>query len=131
MMVDVESIYDTKVIIDDINAGEGGEQKWKDVWGDLNCLQFIQTRQMPSSAIEEELLRAKKWAQNYVWKGNKLCFRNMMVLKLDERKGIVLEMHKEIGHFREQQTFVEICKQNYWHNKTEQVKATVKACKKC
>ncbi len=41
MMVDVESICDTKVTTDDNNAGEGGEQKWKDVWGDLNCLQFI------------------------------------------------------------------------------------------
>ncbi len=31
-----------------------------------------------------------------------------MVPKLDERKDIVLEMHMEIGHFGEQQTFAGI-----------------------
>jgi hypothetical protein len=39
MMVDVELICDTKVTTNDDN----GEQKWRDVWGDLNCLQFVQT----------------------------------------------------------------------------------------
>lgn len=33
-----------------------------------------------------------------------------MAFKPNERKDIILEMHKEIGHFGEQQTFVEICK---------------------
>ncbi len=37
-----------------------------------------------------------------------------------------MEMHMEIGHFGEQQTLVEICKQYYWHNKTEQVRAIVR-----
>ncbi len=55
----------------------------------------------------------------------------MMVLKLDEKKDIVLEMHREVGHFGEQRTFVEICKWYYWHNRTKQVKANGKACKKC
>jgi hypothetical protein len=76
-------------------------------------------------------LRVKKQAQNYVWKGNQLFFQNMMVLKLDEKKDIVLEMHREVGHFGEQRTFVEICKWYYWHNRTKQVKANGKACKKC
>jgi hypothetical protein len=70
MMVDAESICDTEVTTDDDNVGEGGEQKWKDVWGDVNCLQFIQIRQMPFNAIEEELLWVKKRTQNYVWKGD-------------------------------------------------------------
>lgn len=106
----ISIVYDTKVTTDDDNVGEGGEQKWKDVWGDLNCLQFIQIKQMPSSAIEKKNLQVKNQAQNYVWKGDQLCFWNMMVFKPNERKDIILEMHKEIGHFGEQQTFVEICK---------------------
>lgn len=78
MMVDAESICDIKVIIDDDSVGEGGEQKWKDVWGDLTCLQFIQTRQMPFNAIEEELLQVKKL-------GTKLCLegRSIMFPKYD------------------------------------------------
>jgi len=36
-----------------------------------------------------------------------------MVLKANEGKDIVLEMHKEIGHFGEQWTLVEIYKQYY------------------
>jgi hypothetical protein len=74
MMVDIELVYDTKVTTDDDNVGEGGEQKWKDVWGDLNCLQFIQIKQMPSSAIEKKNLQIKNQAQNYVRKGDQLCF---------------------------------------------------------
>ncbi len=38
MMVDAELVCDTKVTINDNSAGEGGEQKWKDVWVDRNCL---------------------------------------------------------------------------------------------
>jgi len=37
-----------------------------------------------------------------------------MVLKPNERKDIVLEMHMEIGHFGKQHTLVEICKRYYW-----------------
>ncbi len=73
MMVDVKVVCDTKVTIDGDNVDEGGEQKCKDVWSDLNCLQFIQTGQTPSSATEEEILWIKKWAQNYVSKGDQLC----------------------------------------------------------
>jgi len=38
----------------------------------------------------------------------------MMVLKPNEKKDIVLEMHMEIGHFGEQWTFAEIYTRNYW-----------------
>lgn len=52
-----------------------------------------------------------------------------MVPNPNERKKIVLEMHKEIRHFGEQRTFIEICKQFYQRNRTKQIKAMVKACK--
>lgn len=38
MKVDVESICETKVTTNDDNVGEGGEQKWRDIWNDMNCL---------------------------------------------------------------------------------------------
>jgi hypothetical protein len=53
----------------------GGEQKWRDIWNDMNSLQFIQIAQTPLNDIEEEILWIKKQAQNYVWKGlYQLCF---------------------------------------------------------
>jgi hypothetical protein len=54
-----------------------------------------------------------------------------MVPKPNERKDIVLEMHMEIRHFGEQWAFDEIYNRNYSHNKIEQVRAIVKACKEC
>jgi hypothetical protein len=54
-----------------------------------------------------------------------------MVPKPNEKKDIVLEMHMEIGHFGEQWTLAKICKQYYSHNRTEQIRAIVKACKEC
>jgi len=54
-----------------------------------------------------------------------------MMPKLNEKKDIVLEMHMEIGHFGKQWTFAKIYKRYYWHNRTEQVRAIVKACKEC
>jgi hypothetical protein len=41
MMVDVEYVCETKVTIDYDNVGEGGEQKCKDIWNDMDFLQFI------------------------------------------------------------------------------------------
>ncbi len=102
MKVDVESVCETKVTTNDDNVGEGGEQKWRDIQNDMNCLQFIQIAQTPFSDIEKEILWIKKQAQNYVWKGqDQLCCQDMMVPKPNERKDIVLKMHMEIGHFGE------------------------------
>ncbi len=99
MMVDVEYVCETKVTIDYDNVGEGGEQKCKDIWNDMDFLQFIQIIQTPSNATKKEILWIKKWAQNYVWKGlDQLRFQDMMVPKPNEKKDIVLEMHVEIGH---------------------------------
>jgi hypothetical protein len=43
-------------------------------------------------------------------RGDKPYFREMMVPKFDERNNIVLDIHKEIGHFGEQRTLAEVCK---------------------
>jgi hypothetical protein len=55
----------------------------------------------------------------------------MMMPKPNERKDSVLEMHVENRHFGKQRTLVEIYKRYYWHNRTAQVRANVKACKEC
>lgn len=97
----------------------------------FNCLHFLQIEQMLLNVNDEEPLQIEMRAQNYIWKGDQLYFRKMMVPEPKQNNNIVLEMHQEICHFGEQQTLVEICKRFYQHKCMEQVKEMVKACKEC
>jgi hypothetical protein len=45
--------------------------------------------------------------------------------------GLVVQMHKDLGHFGEAKTLVEICRRYFWHNRTEDVKIVVKVCQQC
>jgi hypothetical protein len=48
-------------------------------------------------------------------------FLNLVVLKLDDRKKIVENIHTKIGHFNEQRILVEVNKQYFWHDCTKVV----------
>jgi hypothetical protein len=56
-------------------------------------LQFLQIEQMLINVNDEKSLWIKRRAQNYIWKGDQLYFKEMMVPKLEENNNIVLEMH--------------------------------------
>jgi len=56
-------------------------------------LAILQTEQMLINVNDEKYLRIKRQAQNYIWKGDQLYFREMMVPKPKEKNNIVLEMH--------------------------------------
>ncbi len=58
-------------------------------------------------------------------------FKDLCVPKLDECKQLILDFHKEIGHFGEGCTLVEVNKWYLWHNKTEDVRTIVCARKQC
>jgi hypothetical protein len=45
--------------------------------------------------------------------------------------GLVVQMHKDLGHFGEKRTLAEICKRYFWHNMTKDVKIIVKVCQQC
>jgi hypothetical protein len=40
-------------------------------------------------------------------------------------------MHKDLGHFGEQKTLAEICRQYFWHSRMEDVKTIVNMCHQC
>jgi hypothetical protein len=61
----------------------------------------------------EENLQIKRRIQNYIIKENQLYFKGLLILKLEARKCIVLEMHHEIRHFGQHRTFVEVYKRFY------------------
>jgi len=40
-------------------------------------------------------------------------------------------MHKNLGHFGEERTLVEICRRYFWDNRIEDVRTVVKICQHC
>jgi hypothetical protein len=48
------------------------------------------------------------------------------VPRLEDGMGLIIQMHKDLGHFGEEKTLAEI-----WHNRTEDVKNVVKVCQQC
>ncbi len=48
-----------------------------------------------------------------------------------DRMGLVVQMHKDLGHFGEERTLVEVCRRYFWHKQTEDVKAVVRMCQQC
>jgi hypothetical protein len=45
--------------------------------------------------------------------------------------GLIIQMHKNLGHFGEKRTLAEICKRYFWHNRIEDVRIIVKICQQC
>jgi len=74
---------------------------------------------MPVNISNEEKIANQKENSELYIKGNQLYFKGLLILKLEERKRIVLEMHHEIGHFGQHWTFAEVYKIFYWHNQTK------------
>jgi len=53
------------------------------------------------------------------------------VLRPKDRMGLVVQMHKDLGHSGEERTLAEICKMHFWHNRTKDVRTVVKVCQQC
>jgi hypothetical protein len=53
------------------------------------------------------------------------------VPKLKDRMGLVIQMHKDLGHFGEKRTLAEVCRRYFWHNRTGDVKSVVRECQQC
>ncbi len=88
-------------------TGYGEEEKCEmgaksiDIWRDATCLELLKERMMPDTIDLEEGKRAKKQASNYCWKGQRLYFKGLYVPKPEERIPLVIQMHKDLGHFGE------------------------------
>ncbi len=49
----------------------------------------------------------------------------------EDRMGLVIQMHKDLGHFGEERTLAEIYRRYFWHNRTEEVETVVKMYQQC
>jgi hypothetical protein len=118
-------------------ARSGGEETGAedasntDIWEDEVCLGLLKEGVIPDTADLQASKRARKRANHYCWKDEKLYFKGMYVPKPEERMELVSQMHEDLGHFREHRTLAKICRRYFWNNRTECVKAVVKMCQQC
>ncbi len=102
-----------------------------DIWKDVTCMKLMHERTLPNTIDIEECKRARKRIMNYHWQNQRLYFKRLFVLKLEERMGLTIQTHEDLGHFKEQRTLAEIYKKYFWHNRTEDVKTVIKMCQQC
>jgi len=79
-----------------------------DIWEDTDCLTLLQQGTLPDAVGVEEGKMIRKRASHYCWKEQKLCFKNLLVPRPEERTSLVRQMHEDLGHFGEQRTLAEI-----------------------
>jgi hypothetical protein len=87
-----------------------------DIWEDSSCMELLQTRVLPITINPPESKRVRKRVLNYHWQGQSLYFRNRLVPKPGDRLGLVVQMHKDLGHSGEERTLTEICRRYFWHD---------------
>jgi hypothetical protein len=83
---------------------------------------------LPNTVDPVEAKRARKRVLNYHWQDQSLYFKGLLVLRPEDRMGLVVRMHEDLGHFGEERTLAEICRRYFWHNRTKDVKSVVKVC---
>jgi hypothetical protein len=54
--------------------------------------------------------KIKKRILHYHWNHYKLMFKDLCVLRFDERKQLILDRHEEIGHFGKRCTLAKVNK---------------------
>ncbi len=117
-------------IMDEVEQG-GEEKKGPDIWQDATCLALLRGGVLPDVIKFDEGRRVRKRAANYCWKEQKLFFKDLYVLKPDERISLVLQMHADLGHSGEQRLLSEICRRYFWYCRTEDVRLVVRSYRQC
>jgi hypothetical protein len=63
---------------------------------------------LPNTIDFEECKRARKRIMNYHWHDQRLYFKGLFVPKPEEKMGLIIQMHEDLGHFGEERTLAEI-----------------------
>jgi len=109
----------------------GANSRNNDIWDDVTCMDLLQGGMLPATVDLVESKRARKRILNYHWQGQSLYFKGLFVPRPEDHIGLVIHMHKDLGHFGEEKTLVEVCRRYFWHNWTEDVKTIVRVCQQC
>jgi hypothetical protein len=117
-----------------ISIGSDEEDKYgtdtrnNDICKDVTCMNLLQKGILPDTVDPVEFKRARKRILNYHWQDRSFYFKRLLVPRPEDRMGLVVQMHKNLGHFGEERTLAEICRRYFWHNRTKDVKTVVKVC---
>jgi len=120
-----------------VPIGSNEEDEWgadirhQDIWEDVPCLDLLQGSMLPDTIDPVEARRARKRVLHYHWQEQSLYFKGLLVPRLEDRMGLMVRMHKDLGHSGEERTLAKICKRYFWHNQIEDVKTVVKVCQQC
>jgi hypothetical protein len=115
-------------------AGSDEEDEWgaitmhQDIWEEVTYMDLLQGGMLPDTIDPGESKRAKKRISNYHWQDQSLYFKDLLVPRLEDRMGLVVRMHEDLGHSGEERTLAEVCRRYFWHNQTEDVKTVVRIC---
>jgi hypothetical protein len=120
-----------------VPTGSDEEDEWgagmrhQDIWEDVTCVDLLQGGMLPDTVNPVESKRARKRILNYHWQDQSLYFKGLLVPRPKDRMGLVVQMHKYLGHSKEERTLAEICRRYFWHNRTKDVKTVVRICQQC
>jgi len=82
------------------------DSRGSDIWEDVSCLELLQGRVLPTTVDHLESKRARKRMLNYHWQGQSLYFKGLLVPRPTDRMGLVVQMHEDLGHSREERILV-------------------------
>jgi hypothetical protein len=106
------------------------DSRSNDIWEDISCMELLR-RVLPATIDSLESKRARKRILNYHWQGQSLYFKGLLVPKPEDRMGLVVQMHRDLGHFGKERTLAKVCRRYFWHNRTEDVKNVIRVCQQC
>ena len=108
----------------------------KNIWGDGEVLDFIQTHQRTKGLTAQERDRIYKRARGYCWLGN--GFFKLMeggavraLPQPSERIKVALDTYRGMGHFGVQRVIDRLQKNYHWWGLGDTVVAVVQACLPC
>ncbi len=94
----------------------GSDSRNNDIWEDATCMDLLQGGMLPATVDPVESKRVRKKILNYHWQEQSLYFKGLFVPRLEDCIGLVVQMHKDLGHCGEERTLAEVCKRYFWHN---------------
>jgi len=88
-----------------INLGEhetcGMDTKNINIWEDTVYMGLLKEGILLDTMDFEESKKAKNRIINYCWEEQRLYFKGLFMLKLEEIMALVIQMHEDLGHFGE------------------------------
>jgi hypothetical protein len=93
--------------------GHEDDIKTVDIWSNAAYLTLLKDGVLPDTMDVEESKRVRKRVSNYCIKSERLYFRDLYVPKPKERTPLVIQIHEDLGHAREERTLTEVCKRYF------------------